>query len=1561
AKASLEEATTSSGKTPLSLSAERGHASVVDELLARRARVDQPNLDGSTALMCAAHQCEAGVVSLLLSRNALVNNADTEGWSALMYAMNAPASAYHSLSGNERGEKMVGIEGVIGRKSTLDLLVLHKADVNAQSADGLSPLLIVSSHDRPLAVKQLLDCRAQVNMATMKGQTPILMAAASDLPAVVKTLIIASGDPNQANAKGDCPLSVSEKQGFKVGKPDPVTGIWEPEDVVGRLDNGLNECMASAIQELLQEKQAASIGDYGAGSRCYSEFWKSEGLDVKCYDGNPAIKSASHGLCEQLDISVPEEDLPQVDFAVSLEVAEHIPKPREAAYFGQDGDGHVSTQTQEYFIATVTAMGYKLDAASTDKLRKGATRNGQKPHAWNSQNFMEHLLVFKRVLAMLEGALLADVKADEPAGAGDLCGHSSMFIQNRLRHRYLVLQCDAESKRSLKTSCVVGWIPQIWQQQPSDDELYAAALRRPSFLDSDLESEPARRYMLEVDHQKLLRIAGSGRRLVVTWTTGGPKRWSIAHNLALSIRRNAPELEPIFVVVALDREAVTRAEAAGFHAVLNERSVDVEDDIWKMRWLIQVTCISIGIEVLVVDSDIVFLSDPFELFHFDADIEAMTDHFFPAEQLWATWLRPAEHINTGFIFARPSPELLEFLVEFIDLHYHAYEGPIPRDGMDQRVFNKFVMDKLERSPPEAISVYENLTFPGLDWQKAPTRFLPSDAWVVEPGRSGRPVVVRLLDPVCISHGMNYFWRKAYKFSSCGGIQGRLPAIVHVNGVDPKMYFLRDRNLWYLDDWDERFGNSTAFLVYEHPKGLSLADDFEVLIAALEMAAYLSRRVVLPSTMNCANCPAYEVYRLNESHADEPGCTYDYFAHANGLYEVYSRTKPYAVEAGVGREPRFLELLASSSSELPPMAEMQQSGSLREEVLAIQQSPGRAAFAEFRVLHLSEDVRLLRDGLRSGAFGMRMNAERVFSCAHQEPLIGAMACLDEPYVEEFGEDAACPAQHFQEGCGPVGICCCWPFWGWGEKLQYFTGVPWDLPCNCGVSVCDRYERPLEGNNKNSNNKKNDNNNTSKGSGASEECCRHAGSDALFPTTDPGVFYCKTESSWSGITGAEDSNTYSSPALRDFAANKRSAAQTFETCRLDRMLRRGDAFREASLRECNLQVSAYLLERSRWEQLRKWSDWQLMERRGLSNSSLLIAGLEGNLTTDNTGFSGGKLAHDLEQLELLAEKELVDGEAADYLEQALPVFRRLSQLFAEHQSGRAAAEDVQQMFVHVRPFFNRALHVPNFAMPASASQSLFRGDLDFAGAESALRQNGFAVLDDVLLPETLGVARSWLSESTVWYQSLLEGEVLKAQVRDGLNADIGLGIARELKERRMPGLVGGQPLLDLLAYKHGPSSRGLPPHCVDGVVAALLWVVDPGGAEFSQGGLRFFAPEDSDAFCGDDRVGPAPAKTLEDFSAKQTRVAAPSEAGEALHSVPYRSNRLVLWRASSHCVELEHDGAAWRSGFPFRRVDLLMLFGHHRVAAKETGSGFVAGFEGKADEWGGHYYARDHDHR
>ncbi|CAE7667629.1 unnamed protein product [Symbiodinium pilosum] len=214
ARASIEEAASSSGKTPLSLAAERGHKEVVEELLAKQARLDQTNTDGSTPLHAAAHQCEVEIVAHLLSRKSIVNVADNEGWTPLMYAVNSPTSARDSVR-PELNERKVHIEGAIGKKSTLELLLLHKADANVQSVEGLSPLIIVCAYDRPHAVKQLLDAKAQVNMATAKGQSAMLMAAVNDLPGVAKALIVGNADVNQANGKGESPLSVSEKNGFR--------------------------------------------------------------------------------------------------------------------------------------------------------------------------------------------------------------------------------------------------------------------------------------------------------------------------------------------------------------------------------------------------------------------------------------------------------------------------------------------------------------------------------------------------------------------------------------------------------------------------------------------------------------------------------------------------------------------------------------------------------------------------------------------------------------------------------------------------------------------------------------------------------------------------------------------------------------------------------------------------------------------------------------------------------------------------------------------------------------------------------------------------------------------------------------------------------------------------------------------------------------------------------------------------------------------------------------------------------------------------------------------------
>jgi len=163
--------------------------------------------------MCAAHHNETEVIAYLLSRSCPVNQTDDDGWNALMYAVNAPVPA--SGVGGELAEKKVHLDGSMGKKHATELLLLHKADANAQSVDGLSPLLICAGHDRPLAARRLLENRAEVNLNTQRGQSPLLMAAAHNLPNVVRALIMAQAEVNHENLKGKSSLALAAEFQYK--------------------------------------------------------------------------------------------------------------------------------------------------------------------------------------------------------------------------------------------------------------------------------------------------------------------------------------------------------------------------------------------------------------------------------------------------------------------------------------------------------------------------------------------------------------------------------------------------------------------------------------------------------------------------------------------------------------------------------------------------------------------------------------------------------------------------------------------------------------------------------------------------------------------------------------------------------------------------------------------------------------------------------------------------------------------------------------------------------------------------------------------------------------------------------------------------------------------------------------------------------------------------------------------------------------------------------------------------------------------------------------------------
>merc|ERR1719401_2950753 len=129
--------------------------------------------------MCAAHQGETDVVARLLEKQSIVNVVDSEGWNALMYTVGAQVP--NAAAGGEDAEKKVCLDGVMGRRSAVEVMLLHGVDANAQTADGLTALIIAAGRDRPQAVKRLIESQASVNLVAANGQSALMAAAAHDL------------------------------------------------------------------------------------------------------------------------------------------------------------------------------------------------------------------------------------------------------------------------------------------------------------------------------------------------------------------------------------------------------------------------------------------------------------------------------------------------------------------------------------------------------------------------------------------------------------------------------------------------------------------------------------------------------------------------------------------------------------------------------------------------------------------------------------------------------------------------------------------------------------------------------------------------------------------------------------------------------------------------------------------------------------------------------------------------------------------------------------------------------------------------------------------------------------------------------------------------------------------------------------------------------------------------------------------------------------------------------------------------------------------------------------
>jgi cyclopropane fatty-acyl-phospholipid synthase-like methyltransferase len=167
-------------------------------------------------------------------------------------------------------------------------------------------------------------------------------------------------------------------------------GFWENPNKEGHAHDSN---LAQAILKILKTRKIDTLVDFGCGTGEYARYFKRHGIDVDAYDGNPYTEQLTGGIGKVLDLSQRFNLLKQFGCVMSLEVGEHIPAEFEQAFLdnlikhsidkgiiilswavpGQDGDGHVNCQTNDYIMQEMQNRGYYLDNLATNKLRKAAS------------------------------------------------------------------------------------------------------------------------------------------------------------------------------------------------------------------------------------------------------------------------------------------------------------------------------------------------------------------------------------------------------------------------------------------------------------------------------------------------------------------------------------------------------------------------------------------------------------------------------------------------------------------------------------------------------------------------------------------------------------------------------------------------------------------------------------------------------------------------------------------------------------------------------------------------------------------------------------------------------------------------------------------------------------------------------------------------------------------------------------------------------------------------------------------------------------------------------------
>jgi ankyrin repeat protein len=157
------------GETLLMISVRENSQRVFEYLLQHpKSQLDQRAKNGDTAIMLAAYLEQKESVQHLIDAGAQVNQ---QGWTALHYA------------------------AVVGHFQIIQLLIKQRADVNAETPNKTTPLMLAARRGEMTVVKYLIAEGADISLKNMLGWTAYDFAVESerrDIAAMLQELMLTS-------------------------------------------------------------------------------------------------------------------------------------------------------------------------------------------------------------------------------------------------------------------------------------------------------------------------------------------------------------------------------------------------------------------------------------------------------------------------------------------------------------------------------------------------------------------------------------------------------------------------------------------------------------------------------------------------------------------------------------------------------------------------------------------------------------------------------------------------------------------------------------------------------------------------------------------------------------------------------------------------------------------------------------------------------------------------------------------------------------------------------------------------------------------------------------------------------------------------------------------------------------------------------------------------------------------------------------------------------------------------------------------------------------------------